>query len=50
MSIISFLWRMLKRKENGTKTFDLPPGGFEPQIFVQVPAQNLNFEGDYLDQ
>ena len=33
-------------RENGTKKFDLPRRGFEPQIFEQVPAHNLNFEGD----
>ena len=24
--------------------------GFEPQIFEQVPAQNLNFEGDQINR
>ena len=28
------------------KKFDLPQQGFEPRIFEQVPAHNLNFEGD----
>ena len=32
--------------ENGTKNFDLPWQGSEPQIFEQVPAYNLNFEED----
>ena len=26
--------------------FKLARRGFEPQIFEQIPAQNLNFEGD----
>ena len=34
-----------RKKKNGKK-FDLPPLGFEPRIFEQVLAQNLNFEGD----
>ena len=37
-----FLWR----KENMTKKIDLPQRGFEPRIFEQAPADNLNFEGD----
>ena len=31
-------------KRKGSKKFDLPR--FEPPIFEQIPAQNLNFEGD----
>ena len=34
----------MKRKRN--KKIDLAQRGFEPQIFEQIPAQNLNFEGD----
>ena len=34
----------MKRKRD--KKFDLSRQGFEPQIFEQVPAHNLNFEGD----
>jgi hypothetical protein len=33
-------------KETGQKKIDLLQQGFEPRIFEQVPAQNLNFEGD----
>jgi hypothetical protein len=33
-------------KKTGQQIFDLPQWGFEPQIFEQVPAHNLNFEGD----
>ena len=32
-------------KKKGTKKIDLPQWGFEPGIFEQIPAQNLNFEG-----
>ena len=34
-----------EKKKNGKK-FDPAPMGFEPRIFEQVPAHNLNFEGD----
>ena len=33
-------------KMKSGKKFDPPPQGFEPRIFEQVPAHNLNFEGD----
>ena len=33
-------------KKTRQKKFDLPRWGFEPQNFEQVPAHNLNFEGD----
>ena len=33
-------------KKTGQKKFDLPLQGFESRIFVQVPANNLNFERD----
>ena len=32
----------MKRKK-GQKTFDLPVRGFEPQIFSNFPAHDLNF-------
>jgi hypothetical protein len=32
----------MKRKK-GQKCFDLPEQGFEPQIFINFPAQDLNF-------
>jgi hypothetical protein len=32
-----------KKKGQNNLTFQ---GGFEPRIFEQVPAYNLNFEGD----
>ena len=43
---MQFFMINMKRKEKGTKKFDLPQRGFEPGIFEQIPAQNLNFEGD----
>ena len=30
-------------KKKGQKKFDLPEQGFEPQIFSNFPAHNLNF-------
>jgi hypothetical protein len=41
-----FFMENMKMKKNGTKKFELPRRGFEPWFFEQVPAQNLNFEGD----
>ena len=38
-----------KRKRKRDKKIDLPQRGFEPRIFEQIPAQNLNFEGDYIN-
>ena len=35
-----------KEKRNMMKKNYPPPRGFEPRIFEQVPAENLNFEGD----
>ena len=37
-------------KKTGQKKFDLPQRGFEPPIFEQIPAQNLNFEGDQINR
>ena len=34
----------------GQKKFDLPQRGFEPQLFEQVSAHNLNFEGDQINR
>ena len=44
--ICSFLWLIWKWKEKGDKKINLPRQGFEPRIFEQISAQNLNFEGD----
>ena len=40
--------KMIRKRD---KKIDLPQRGFEPRIFEswifeQIPAQNLNFEGD----
>ena len=32
-------------KKKGQKNFDLPEQGFEPQIFSNFPANDLNFHG-----
>ena len=32
-------------KKKGQKLFDLPEQGFEPQIFSNFPAHDLNFHG-----
>ena len=34
----------MKRKKD-KKKFDLPEGGFEPQIFSNFPAHDLDFHG-----
>ena len=44
--IPSFLWRIWKWQEKkGQKIFDLLERGFEPQIFSNFPAHDLNFHG-----
>ena len=40
-----FLWRIYNEKKKGQRNFDLPQRGFEPQIFSNFPAHNLNFLG-----
>ena len=40
----------MKMKRKRDKKIDLPRRGFEPQIFEQIPAQNLNFEGDQINR
>ena len=43
---IHFCMNNLKMKrKNKQKIFDLPEQGFEPQIFSNVPAKDLNFHG-----
>jgi hypothetical protein len=34
-------------KKNEQKIFALPERGFEPQIFSNFPAQDLNFHGKW---
>ena len=33
------------KKKKGQKNFDLPERGFEPRIFSNFPAHDLNFHG-----
>ena len=40
----------MKRKRKRDKKIDLPQRGFEPRIFEEIPAQNLNFEGDQINR
>ena len=40
----------MKMKRKRDKKIDLPRRGFEPRIFEQIPAQNLNFEGDQINR
>ena len=40
----------MKMNRKRDKKIDLPRWGFEPRIFEQIPAQNLNFEGDQINQ
>ena len=37
-------------KKTGQKNLTFPRLGFEPRIFEQVPAQNLNFDGDQINR
>ena len=40
-----FMENLKMKRKKGQKIFDLPEGGFEPQIFSNFPAHNLNFHG-----
>ena len=40
----------MKRKRKKNKKIYLPRWGFEPQIFEQIPVQNLNFNGDQINR
>ena len=43
--------KKVKKKEKNGNKFDPPPLGLEPQIFEQnIPAQDLNFEGDSINR
>ena len=47
MFYIQFFVDKIKKAKKTDKEFDPPSLGFEPRIFEQnVPAQDLNFEGD----
>jgi hypothetical protein len=45
--ICSFLWRIENEKKKGQNLFDLLERGFEPQIFSNFPAHDLNFLGKW---
>ncbi len=47
---MQFFMINMKMKRKRDKKNDLPRRGFEPRIFEQIPAQNLNFEGDYINR
>ena len=42
---MQFFMENLKMKRIKDKNFDLPEQGFEPQIFSNFPADDLNFHG-----
>ena len=46
---MQFCMKNLKVKRKKDKKFDLPQLGFEPRIFEQIPAKNLNFEEDEIN-
>ena len=43
---MQFFMINMKMKRKRDKKIDLPRRGFEPRIFEQITAQNLNFYGD----
>ena len=47
---LQFFMNNMKMKRKKDKKIYLPQQGFEPRIFEQIPAQNLNFEGDQINQ
>ena len=47
---LQFFMNNMKMKRKKDKKIYLPPRGFEPRIFEQIPTQNLNFEGDQINQ
>ena len=40
-----FMENLKMKKKKGQIFFDLPERGFEPQIFSNFPAHDLNFHG-----
>ena len=46
---IQFFMENMKMKRKRDKRTDLPRRGFEPRIFEQIPAKNLNFEEDEIN-
>ena len=47
---LQFFMNNMKMKRKKDKKIDLHRRGFEPRTFEQIPAQNLNFEGDQINQ
>ena len=43
--IAVFYGEFENEKKKGQNIFDLPEWGFEPQIFSNFPAHDLNFHG-----
>ena len=41
----SFMENLKMKEKKDKKIFDLPERGFEPQIFSNFPAHDLNFHG-----
>ena len=40
-----FMENLKMKRKKDKKNFDLPERGFEPQIFSNFPAHDLNFHG-----
>ena len=40
-----FMENLKMKRKKDKKKFDLPEPGFEPQIFSNFPANDLNFHG-----
>ena len=40
-----FMENLKMKRKKGQKNFDLPERGFEPQIFSNFPANDLNLHG-----
>ena len=40
-----FMEDLKMKRKKGQTNFDLPEWGFEPQIFSNFPAHDLNFHG-----
>ena len=47
---MQFFIIMMKMKRKRDKKIDQAKQGLEPRIFEQIPAQNLNFEGDQINR
>ena len=40
-----FMENLKGKRKKGQKNFDFPEWGFEPQVFSNFPAHDLNFHG-----